>query len=64
MSLLDALGRVSEEIEDFRPASLFYYYGSAIEDGLDWGSFDGIVTAALVLVLLAALAFRRREIYA
>lgn len=64
MYLLDALGRVSKEIEDFRPASLFYYYGSAIEDGLDWGSVGGIVTAALVLVLLAALAFRRREIYA
>ncbi len=63
MYLLDALGRVSEEIEDFRPVSIFSYYGSAIEDGLDWDSFGGILTAALVLVLLATLAFRRREIY-
>ncbi len=64
MYLLDALGRVSEDLEGFRPASLFYYYRSAIEDGIDRASFGGIVAAAVILVLVAVLAFRRREIYA
>ncbi len=63
MYLLDALGKVSEDLEDLRPASVFYYYGSAIEDGIDWRSFAGVTFVALVLVLLAVLAFRRRDIY-
>jgi ABC-2 type transport system permease protein len=61
--LVDVLGRVSEDLEDLRPASVFYYYGSAIEDGMDWTSFGGVTLVALVFVLLAVLAFRRRDIY-
>ena len=63
MYLLNTLGRVSEDLEGFQPASAFYYHGSAIEDGIDWTNFAGLTLAALVLVLLAALAFRRRDIY-
>lgn len=63
MYLVDALGRVSEDVEALRPASVFYHYGSAIEDGIDWPSFVGVTAVALALVLLAELAFRRREIY-
>jgi ABC-type Na+ transport system ATPase subunit NatA len=63
MCLVDALGKVSEDLEVLRPASVFYYYGSAIEDGIDWTSFAGITLAALAFVALATLAFRRRDIY-
>ncbi|HEY6581593.1 MAG TPA: ABC transporter permease subunit, partial [Rubrobacter sp.] len=63
MYLIDAIGRASEDLEDWRHASVFYYYGSAIENGIDWIRFGGITLVALVLVLLAALAFRRRDIY-
>ena len=63
MYLLDTLGRVSEDLEDLQPLSAFYYYGSAIEDGIDWTNFAGLTLAALALVLLAVLAFRRRDIY-
>ena len=63
MYLIDAIGRASEDLEDLRHASVFYYYGSAIENGIDWIRFGGITLVALVLVLLAALAFRRRDIY-
>ena len=63
MYLLDTLGRVSKDLEDLQPLSAFYYYGSAIEDGIDWTNFAGLTLAALVLVLLAVLAFRRRDIY-
>ena len=63
MYLIDAIGRASEDLEDWRPASAFYYYGSAIENGIDWTHFLSITLIALALVLLAALAFRRRDIY-
>jgi ABC-2 type transport system permease protein len=61
--LVDVLGRVSEDLEDLRPTSVFYYYGSAIKDGIDWANFGGVTLVALVFVLLAVLAFRRRDIY-
>jgi ABC-2 type transport system permease protein len=61
--LADVLGEVSDDLEDLRPASVFYYYGSAIKDGIDWGNFAGLALATLFLALLAALAFSRRDIY-
>lgn len=63
MYLMDTLGRVSEDLEYLRPWSVFYYYGSAIEDGIDWANFAGITGIALLFVSLAALAFQRRDIY-
>jgi beta-exotoxin I transport system permease protein len=63
MYLIDAIGRASKDLKDWRPASAFYYYGSAIEHGIDWTHFGGLALVALALVLLAALAFRRRDIY-
>jgi ABC-2 type transport system permease protein len=63
MYLLDTIGRASEDLEGLRPVSVFYYYGSAIENGIDWADFGGIILVALALVLLAVLAFGRRDIY-
>lgn len=63
MYLIDTIGRASEDLEDLRPVSVFYYYGSAIEDGIDWANFGGVTLAALALVLLAILFFNRRDIY-
>ena len=63
MYLIDTVGRASEDLEDLRPASVFYYYGSAIENGIDLTDFLGITAVALVLVLLAVFVFRRRDIY-
>lgn len=63
MYLLDTLGRVSDDLEDLRPASIFYYYGSAITDGMDWTDFAGVTLIAAFLALLAIVAFWRREIY-
>jgi ABC-2 type transport system permease protein len=61
--LVDVLGRVSDELEDLRPASVFYYYGSAIKGGIDWGNFVGVTLVTILFVLLAVLAFGRRDIY-
>jgi ABC-2 type transport system permease protein len=63
MYLIDVLGKVSEDLEDLRPASVFYYYGTAIKDGIDWTHFGGVTSVTLFLVLLAVLAFSRRDIY-
>lgn len=46
-----------------QPISAFNYYGSAIKDGLDWGNFAVLTGATVVLVGLAVLLFRRRDIY-
>jgi ABC-2 type transport system permease protein len=61
--LADVLGKVSDDLEDLRPASIFYYYGTAIKDGIDWANIAGVTLAALFCVLLAVLAFSRRDIY-
>ncbi len=63
MYLIDTVGRASKDLEDLRPVSVFYYYGSAIENGIDWTNFGGITLVALIFVALATLAFRRRDIY-
>jgi ABC-2 type transport system permease protein len=63
MYLIDVLGKVSGDLEDLRPASVFYYYGTAIKDGIDWTHFGGVTLVTLFLVLLAVLAFSRRDIY-
>ena len=63
MYLIDTIGLASDDLEDLRPVSAFYYYGSAIENGIGWTDFGGITLVALALVLLAALVFRRRDIF-
>jgi ABC-2 type transport system permease protein len=63
MYLIDTIGRASEDLEDWRPVSVFYYYGSAIENGIDWTHVGSITLVALALTLLAALVFRRRDIF-
>jgi ABC-2 type transport system permease protein len=60
---MDTIGRASEDLEDWRPASVFYYYGSAIENGIDWTHFGSITLIALGLSFLAALVFKQRDIY-
>jgi ABC-2 type transport system permease protein len=60
---VNALGDAVEDLEDAQPLTVFHYYGSAIEDGINWSNFSGVTLAALVLVLLAVLAFGRRDIY-
>lgn len=63
MYFVDALANTVEALEFFQPLSAFYYYGSAIENGLDWANFAGLTAVTAALVLLAILVFRRRDIY-
>lgn len=60
----EALGSTSPNMRLLRVVSLFHYYGSAIEHGVPWGYFVTISLFALVLMILAAVTFYRRAIYA
>jgi ABC-2 type transport system permease protein len=63
MYVINGVGAMSDKVKLFRPLSLFYHYGSAVETGVPWTSFLLILAGALVLVGLAVLAFQRRDIY-
>ncbi|CAN5577850.1 ABC transporter permease [soil metagenome] len=64
MYFVNGLAGSVEFFETIQPLSAFNYYGSAIEDGLDWGNFAVLTGSTVVLVGLAVLIFRRRDIYA
>ena len=63
MYFVDGLASSVEFLDRIQPLSAFYYYGSAIQDGIDWANFAGLTVVALVLVGLAIGVFRRRDIY-
>lgn len=63
MYVLNGVGAVSDTLKPLRPLSLFYHYGSAVEQGVPWASFLLILAGALVLTGLAVAAFERRDIY-
>jgi ABC-2 type transport system permease protein len=63
MYVLEGLGNYSEAVEPLKPAGIFYYYGSAILDGIDWTNFAGVLLVAFALAGIAVAAFQRREIY-
>lgn len=63
MYFVDSLGSLVEALESVQPLSVFYHYGPAIEDGIDPASFAGVSGVAVILVVLAAMVFSRRDIY-
>ncbi len=63
MYFVNALGNSVEDLEKAQPYTAFHYYGSAIENGIDWTNFAGVTGCALALLLLAILVFGRRDIY-
>jgi beta-exotoxin I transport system permease protein len=62
MYALDLAGRLAQGLEPLRWASAFRYYGAPIRDGIDPASFLGLAGAGLLLVLVGALLFRRRDV--
>ena len=63
MYVINALAGLAESLEPLRPLSIFYYYGSAIERGIDWPSFAIIALLGAAFAALASVAFARRDIY-
>jgi beta-exotoxin I transport system permease protein len=64
MYVADLVGRLDTALDWVRYGSVFRYYGSAIEDGIDPLAFLGVTVAAIALAALGAVLFDRRDIAA
>lgn len=62
MYVIDLVGRLDPDLSGIRYASVFKYYGNAIEDGIDPVSFIGVTVAAIALAALGAWLFERRDL--
>ncbi len=64
MYVIDLVGRLDPGLSGVRYASVFKYYGNAIEDGIEPLAFIGITLAACLLAALGAWLFERRDLAA
>ncbi|HET8639366.1 MAG TPA: ABC transporter permease subunit [Solirubrobacterales bacterium] len=62
MYVIDLVGRLDPDLSGIRYASVFKYYGNAIEDGIDPISFIGVTVGACLLAVLGAWLFERRDL--
>lgn len=64
MYVVDLVGRLDPSISGFRYASVFKYYGNAIEDGIEPLAFLGVTVVACALAAIGAWLFERRDLAA
>ena len=64
MYVVDLIGKLDPGLDWVRYASVFKYYGNAIEDGIEPLAFIGVTLVALALAALGAWLFERRDISA
>jgi ABC-2 type transport system permease protein len=64
MYVIDLVGRLDPSLSGVRYASVFKYYGNAIEDGIEPLAFLGVTLAACILAALGAWLFERRDLAA
>lgn len=64
MYVIDLVGKLDPGLDWLRYASVFKYYGNAIEDGIEPLAFAGVTLVAIVLAALGAWLFERRDISA
>jgi ABC-2 type transport system permease protein len=62
MYVIDLVGRLDTSLDWIRYASVFRYYGNAIEDGIDPLAFIGVTAVAVALAALGAALFQRRDL--
>jgi ABC-2 type transport system permease protein len=62
MYVIDLVGRLDTGLSDLRYVSVFKYYGNAIEDGIEPLAFCGVTLAAVLLAVLGAWLFERRDL--
>jgi ABC-2 type transport system permease protein len=62
MYVIDLIGRLDPDLSGIRYASVFKYYGNAIEDGIDPLAFAGVTLAAVALAAIGAWLFERRDL--
>jgi ABC-2 type transport system permease protein len=64
MYVLDLVGKLDPGLDWLRYASVFRYYGNAIEDGIEPLAFCGVTAAAAALAALGSWLFDRRDVAA
>lgn len=64
MYVIDLVGKLDPGLDWIRYASVFKYYGNAIEDGIEPLSFAGVALVSVGLAALGAWLFDRRDIVA
>jgi beta-exotoxin I transport system permease protein len=64
MYVADLIGKLDTSLDWIRYASVFRYYGRAIEDGIEPLSFLGVSAVAVACAALGALLFERRDLAA
>jgi ABC-2 type transport system permease protein len=62
MYVADLIGKLDPGLDWVRYGSVFRYYGSAIQDGIDPLAFGGIAAVAVALAALGAWQFERRDL--
>jgi ABC-2 type transport system permease protein len=60
--VFDLVGKLADGLDWLRYVSVFKYYGSAIENGIDPLAFGGILLVAIALMAAGALLFERRDV--
>jgi beta-exotoxin I transport system permease protein len=62
MYVIDLVGKLDPSLDWIRYASVFRYYGNAIEDGIEPLAFAGVTIAAIALAAIGSWLFDRRDI--
>ena len=62
MYVLDLVDKLDHSLSGLRYASVFKYYGNAIEEGIEPLAFCGVIAAAVLLAALGAHLFDRRDL--
>lgn len=64
MYVIDLVGKLDPGLDWLRYASVFRYYGNAIEDGIEPFAFVGVTAVAVLLAAMGGWLFERRDISA
>jgi ABC-2 type transport system permease protein len=62
MYVLDLAGRLDKSLDVIRYASVFRYYGNAIQDGIEPLAFFGVTLVAVIVAIAGAIVFERRDL--
>jgi ABC-2 type transport system permease protein len=62
MYVLDLVGKLDEGLDALRYASIFRYYGNAIETGIEPLAFVGLLAFAVALTAVGTALFERRDL--
>lgn len=64
MYVIDLIGKLDPGLSGVHDASVFKYYGNAIEDGIEPFAFAGVTAAAALLAVVGGWLFDRRDVSA